>query len=252
MKQFIAIALGCLLLFSGCLKEDPQVPAPPATPVAFVKLSLEPRWNGGPFDKTNTYLTAANERVLIQLVKFFLSGIRLKGASGEHVLSTAELIEITNGADARVFKVAPGSSDSLLFGLGLPVELNHADISSIDPTTPLGNNTGMYWTWNTMYRFLLFDGRYDTDPNGTGVPPYLFSIHTGRDECYREGRLALPLTTTANDTSTIVLQVDLARFFTDGSAVLDLSQGPQSHGEVQGLPIAEELSDLAVKAITLP
>ena len=51
------------------------------------------------------------------------------------------------------------------------------------------------------------------------------------------------------DTADLVLEVDIARFFTDGNLVLDLSQGPQSHGESQNLGPALRLSDLAVKAI---
>jgi hypothetical protein len=47
----------------------------------------------------------------------------------------------------------------------------------------------------------------------------------------------------------LVLRVDLARFFTDGTTLLDLSEGAQSHGEVEELLLATKLSDLAVQAI---
>ena len=51
------------------------------------------------------------------------------------------------------------------------------------------------------------------------------------------------------DTTDLVIDVEIAHFFTDGDQVLDLSQGPQSHGEAQNLTPALRLSDLAVQAI---
>lgn len=100
-----------------------------------------------------------------------------------------------------------------------------------------------------MYRFVMFDGRYDTEPGGTGTPPYQFSLHAGRDECYRERTIPAALSITDGGNTELVLNVDLSRFFTDGDQVLDLSQNPQVHGEVQTMSQAMRLSDLAVKAI---
>ncbi len=245
MRSISIISLVVLCLwFGACVKEDPAWP-----PTVPVKLELVPKWNGTNFDKSTVYVNAANERVLVQLVRFYLSDIELTGDDGKTVLSRAELFDLTNGPSSRSLRMPIGTFDQLHFGLGLPQDLNHADITDIDPFSPLGNNSGMYWTWNTMYRFLLFDGRFDTDPGGTGAPPFQFSIHTGRDACYRERTVPLPVIAVQGDTVHITLNVDIAHFFTDGSAVLDLSQGSQSHGEIQALPLATKLSDLAVQAI---
>ena len=242
----VLLCLLAALSFTSCVKEDPSWP--PSVPV---ELELVPRWNGAPFDKNQVYLSAANERVLIQQVKFYLSGITLEGEEGAALLSQAELFDLTNGASKRRFNIPSGAYSGLRFGLGLPPELNHADITAIDPSSPLGNNGGMYWSWTTLYRFIVFDGRYDTDAAATGALPYQFSIHTGRDTCYREGSIALSANAEQGSVMRVVLDVDIARFFTDGQQVLDLSQGAQVHGEVQTLPVALKLSDLALKAITL-
>lgn len=242
------IAIGAVLILTGC-RQDPSVePELPATGRE-VRVIFRPTWNGTDFDKTNVYLSAANERVLIQQVKFFVSGFTLLGDSGDAMVSDVELLDLTNGPQERIMRIPFGSTDSLRYGLGLPYELNHQDITQVVPPSPLDFSQGMYWTWATMYRFVIFDGRYDTDPGGTGTPPYQFSHHTGQDECYRERTIPLPLDIAADDTTAIVLNVDIALFFTDGTDVLDLSQGNQSHGESQNLPQALRLSDLAVKAI---
>ena len=244
----IIVAIAAVLSLAGC-REDPSVePELPPTDRE-VRVTFRSTWNGADFDKNNVYLSAANERVLIQRVKFFVSGFTLLGDSGTALVSQAELLDLTDGPQERIMRVPFGSYDSLRYGLGLPYDLNHQDITQVVPPSPLDFSQGMYWTWATMYRFMIFEGRYDTDPGATGTPPYQFSLHTGRDECYRERTIPFTVDIVVDDTTGIALEVDIARFFTDGTEVLDLSQGPQSHGESENLPQALRLSGLAVKAI---
>ena len=243
MTRLTFVLLFAAALLAGCHK-DPDWP-----PSGTIRLVVEPTWNGTPFDKTQAHVTIADERVLIQQVKFFMSPIELRGANGSIALSEAELVDLTNGKEQRSYTVAEGAFDSLRFGLGLPAGLNHADITQVVPPSPLDFSQGMYWGWATMYRFLLFDGRFDPQPAGQGTPPYQFSIHTGRDQCYRTRTVALPVQVRQQGTTTVTLNVDIARFFTDGDSLLVLGSGSQSHGEVQSLPIAERLSDFAIKAI---
>jgi hypothetical protein len=248
MRNVIAVA--AVLAFAGCRQDQQVEPETPQEPLGReVRVIFRPTWNSADFDKNNIYLSAANERVMIQQVKFYMSGSTLLGDSGAAMVSEAELLDLTDGPQERMMRVPFGSYDSLRYGLGLPYDLNHQDITQVVPPSPLDFSQGMYWTWATMYRFMIFEGRFDTDPEATSTPPYQFSLHTGHDECYRERVIPLAVDITVNDTTGIILNVDIARFFTDGTDVLDLSQGSQSHGEPQNLPQAMRLSDLAVKAI---
>jgi hypothetical protein len=235
----------------ACTKEDPRWPPEQQVDVTLqqVDVTFRPLWNGAPFDKNTVYLSAANERIQIQQVKFYLSDLELKGAS-DALLSAVELLDLTNGPKQRSYSVSAGTYDSLHIAMGLPPEVNGADITNIDPTSPLGNNSGMYWTWTTMYRFLIFDGRFDTDAGATGPLPFQFSIHTGRDTCYRDRTVPFPLQVTTGTPVNVSIDVELAAFFSDGAEVLRMSDGSQSHGAVQELPQALKLSDLAIKAIT--
>lgn len=253
LSTHTAVLALCFAL-AGCLKEDPPVPADTyqKAGTGVLKVTVRPMWDGAPFDRTDVHLSPGDERILVQQVKFYLSRLTVVGPRGADEISAVELLDITNGPRVRTYVLDTGAVDSLRFGLGLPPELNTTDITTVDPMAPLGNNSGMYWTWATMYRFLIFDGRFDTDAGGVGTPPFPFSIHTGRDTCFRHAVLATPLTVRQADTAEIELRVDIRRFFTDGTSVLRMSDGSQSHGELPELGQALKLSDLAVRAIQPP
>ena len=245
--QAVPVAVA-VLLFTSCRK-DPAVPAPPVVPVPVVKLTVKPVWNGAPFNKDSVYIAAGDQRAKVSLVKFYLADLDLTSSNGTARLFDADLFDVTNGPLYRVLTAPAGNYSSLHVGLGLPPELNHRDLATIPPEAPTGNNSGMYWSWATMYRFVLFTGRFDSDVNGTGEPPFQFDIHTGRDTCYRERNFPFPLMITTADTARITITVDIARFFTDGNQTLDLSQGAVWHGEPEGLDLGLKMADLESAAL---
>lgn len=74
-------------------------------------------------------------------------------------------------------RVAAGAYTGIRFTIGVPFELNHAD-----PTTapaPL-NDSSLWWTWNSGYRFARLDG------TTTGVPMG-FNVHLGSTGCSGNG-----------------------------------------------------------------
>lgn len=217
-----------------------------------VRLIVMPVWDGGPFDKTQVYLNAAQQRVLVQLVKFYLARLELVAGGEGRELFDVDLFNITNGPETRTLDAAAGEYQGLRFGLGLPPDLNHTDPTTVPVEDPLGNNSGMYWTWATMYRFMLFEGRFDNDPQATGLLPFQFSLHTGLDTLYRTCDLPIDLEVLPNDTVDLLLEVDIARFFTNGTDTLSLAEGAQFHGEVQGLPLGIRLADLQRDAFRVP
>lgn len=241
-------AASALLLISSC-KKDPALPTPAEEPLQVVKLTVKPLWNGAPFNKDSVYAAAGAQRIKTSLVKFYLADLDLIATGKVQRLFDADLFDVTNGPVQRVLHAPAGNYAALHMGLGLPYALNHRDLSTIPPDAPTGNNSGMYWTWATMYRFVLFEGRFDSDPNGVGIPPYTFSLHTGGDTCYRERTVTLPLVVTMDDTTRLTITVDIARFFTDGDQVLDLSEGAVWHGEPEGLPLGLKVADLESAAL---
>lgn len=250
-RPLSALSLLVIFLSFAACRQDPDLPAPAGTVHVPVKLTVRPLWNGGPFDKTHVYQAAGDQRIQVTELKFLLAPLELTGTETTFQLFDADFYNVTNGAVERLLSVPAGSYQTVHLGLGLPYELNHRDLATIPPNAPTGNNNGMYWSWGTQYRFVIFSGRFDSDPAGTGEPPYTFDLHTGLDTCYRTRDIPFYLNAVEGDTVRMLINVDIARFFTDGSEVLDLSQGAVWHGDVDQLPLALKAADLQVMALSV-
>lgn len=248
IKFATGLFLVVVLSLAGCRK-DPEVPSMPGTEAGMqpLKLTVKPLWNGAPFDKHVIYAAAGNQRIQVNELKFYLAPLRLIGEDGDADLFEADLFHVVNGPVTRILSVPVGSYQSVGLGLGLPYALNHRDLATIPPNAPTGNNSGMYWSWSTQYRFVIFSGRFDSDPAGTGEPPFVFDLHTGLDACYRTRTIPCALEVNGTDTARLTVSVDIARFFTDGTTVLDLSQGAVWHGS-DNLPLGMQVADLQVAA----
>lgn len=80
----------------------------------------------------------------------------------------------TSELNTKVRGTAPeGSYDGVRFKLGVPFELNHADVATAP--SPL-NLSGLFWNWQGGYKFL----RVDSVPVGGGSP---FNLHLGSTGC---------------------------------------------------------------------
>lgn len=216
-----------------------------------LKLMVEPTWNGVPFNKNTTYFVAeTGHRIRVNELKFYLAPLEIATAETTVQLFDVALFSLENGPEERWLSIPAGEYGSLHFGLGLPYALNHRDLATIPPNAPTGNNSGMYWEWGTQYRFVVWSGRWDSDPGGAGELPFIFDLHTGLDTCYRTRTIPMLLHAVPGDTAHLRIDVDLARFFGDGEQTLDLSEGSTWHGDPQFLPLALKVADLQVAAIS--
>lgn len=248
---FSVLALAVSALFITSCKKDPEVPTVPAAHSKPLKLTVTPVWNGAPFNPATHYQTPSGNQVTVSLVKFYLAHFTVVGNGIENRLFDADLFDVTNGPLTRVLSMNAVAPHELRFGLGLPPEINHIDISAIPPNDPTGNNGGMYWTWASMYRFVLFEGHFDTDLTNTGPLPYNFSLHTGLDTCYRERSIPINLQAGSDDTARITLQVDISRFFTNGTDTLNLTQGSSWHGDVDNIGLGVKVANLESAAFSV-
>ena len=252
MRRYAAALLTALVLFTSCSK-DPEVPSPvvPPVPMSVVKLTLRPVWAVAPFDKNAVYESAGGQRIQTTLLKFYLSPLELVSNGTAERLFDADLFDVTNGPVQRMLTVPAGTYQNLVSGLGLPPAINHIALNTIDPNAPTGSNSGMYWSWASMYRFVIFEGHFDNDLASTDPPPFNFALHTGLDTCYRALSFPLLVNATENDTVRITITVDISRFFTDGNQILDLSQGAVWHGEPDGLDLGLKVADLEAAALSV-
>jgi hypothetical protein len=175
----------------------------------------------------------------------------LYGPDGVKRLSDIELANLATGMQRFVFPLDSGSYQGMRLGLGVPSALNFSDPANYQQGHPLSVSQGTYWTWTTGYRFIVFDGRYDTIPDGTATILPVFSIHPGLDTCYRVLDFVLPDqgVTPEGDTLRLTLSFDVSRFFHGNGDALDLAVDNQAHGD--NIQLDTRFMDLVVGATTL-
>lgn len=244
MKHLFPFVLVVALL-AGCGRGE-RAAAPSA-----LRLTVAPMWAGVPFDKNIIYTNISDERIQVQLLKCYLGDVALLTAGGDTVdLVDVDLFNLTDGPVTRTYSALSGDFNALHVGLGVPAALNGMNPSMWANDEPLSVVNGMYWTWATMYRFMVFDGRYDTLASGIGTPPYQFSIHPGRNECYFTRAVPVSLTLEPGDTTDLRLELDLARFFYSDTDTLYMNTESQQHGSPIELPMSQKFSRMVLAGMT--
>ncbi|MCB0791331.1 MAG: hypothetical protein H6595_01450 [Flavobacteriales bacterium] len=240
------------LTMMGCRKDEPVPPVEEEGRTSWLTVTYAPFWEGVAFDKYAVYHDVLDHRVQVQGFKFYLAKARAKRPDGTwEDLFNVDLLDLLNGPKSRSYALPPGTYTDLEWGIGLPPDLNHTDPVTYPAEHPLGFAQGMWWSWADAYRFVIFDGRFDTDPNGTEVPPPgQFSIHTGLDTCYRAGQYDISGTTVPDSGyAHLEMRIDLAHFLYSASDTIDLQIDNQAHGG--NVDLATRLSDNVRDAITV-
>lgn len=239
LSAFVAV-----VLFAGC---DPEPPDPPVTPPVVpdtapkgvFKLTVVPTWGTAPLQLFTEYRNHVDQRVTVELLKLYFGELELVRTGGPVALSQVIYMNLANGPVSHHWSVDTGAWSGLHTHLGVPDALNMSDPSLYGAGHPLNVNNGTYWTWATGYRFAMFEGRYDLDPNSTAPLVSAFVFHPGRDFCY------LPLTfdvsggihVAEGDTSELRVNVDVERFFSSSEGSIDLATENQDHGGVPALAL---------------
>lgn len=261
MKKLVWLFAVAVVLGS-CKKEDPD-PTPDPTPPqptpeqTVLKIDLEAWFENDPLVIfTEEYINVSGYRVNVSELKMYLANMYAVRDDGE----TVQLFDIAffnfNSGDPTysVTHVPPGNYTQLGFGIGVPEEMNSPanpdfTMSIFDSGHPLSESNNMYWTWATGYRFVIFDGYYDTDPESTGLLTTGYSFHTGKDESYREVVFNdISFTVVEEETTTIHLDFAIDRFFYSDSDTVDIAIHNQSHGTNQEL--SDRISDNIQQAIS--
>lgn len=145
-------------------------------------------------------LGSADTAVSVRDMRFYISNIRLLKADGSEVVFQLDddqewqyqgvgLLDFENGqplctGDTRLNSDLIGSAPDgeytgIRFDLGVPFDLNHGDVA-LAPA-PL-NIPGMWWNWQTGYRFVRIDLKTPPVQTGELVLTDWF-IHLGSTNC---------------------------------------------------------------------
>lgn len=255
MKRILSIGLLMVTVITACKKDEPAPDTPSEPDVADLSINLHAWFEGEALVAGETYHNASNYRVNVSDLKVYLSHVYAVKENGDTVdLSEVAFFDLTDGSDALILGNIPVDSyTGFGFGIGVPPELNSPgnpdfNIALFDSNHPLSITNNMYWSWATGYRFVIFDGKYNTDPDGSDPLLNGYSFHTGKDESYRQADFTdLDFTVTSDGAAGINLDLNVDRFYYNASDTIDLAVDNQTHGT--NLELSNRLSDLIVEAI---
>jgi hypothetical protein len=250
MKRFVWL-MAALLVLSACKDDDPA-------PDAKVLMTFDPRFGGNELQMGEVHDNLHGYPFSTTGMKFYLSNIRLISNSGSEVeLSEIVLIDFMNNQRTLEYVIPEGNYVGVRFDLGVPVELNgtqNEDFSTslYSADHPLSESNGMYWVWNTGYRFFIFEGRFDTVPNTTGSLPLTYAFHTGTDTLFRElGPFSKSMNLSGGETALLPFEIAVDSLFATATDTIDLSIENSFHGSPMQIDLGKKLADNMAKSFVL-
>lgn len=249
-KIFLALILAITVTTIGCKKDDPYV-AP--TNTGTVNLNITTEVGGTAVVLNNIYSDVKGYRYMPTLFKLYLSNISfIKDDGSEVFVKDAELLDLGNSlngeAETRTYDLVLGDYTGIRFWLGVDSTMNATDPASYPSTDPLSLYTGTYWDWNTGYRFLMFEGVYDTVPNGTGAlyNGNSFTYHTGTNALYIEADLSNAQQTFSliedGDSYNYNLALDMNKILYSSSDTIAIKDNRVTH-TTNNMPLAEKITN---------
>lgn len=246
MKYFLPL-LG-LVIISSCVHD------PPTDPAGTVNINMNMLWGNSAFEVGEVYTDVLGHHVRVANFKAYLSEIYLTNSAGRDIpISNVEIIDFASASTISA-EVPPGNYTALKFGLGVPESWNKdVDPSTYEndhPLSAVGGGASMFWTWNTGYIFVKFDGHADltgNDPDNLEAP---FAFHCGEDFLYHNHEFdkLIGLEDKGIENLTIDFQVD--KFLYNATDTINLEEDFLTH--TGGNPeLATRFMTLANEAISL-
>ncbi|HRH37678.1 MAG TPA: hypothetical protein PK760_05005 [Flavobacteriales bacterium] len=229
-KHSILAVVAVLVTMAGCRNDEP---VPPELGAPKLRVHVVPQWGADPLHLFTEYRAPGNYRFQVEMLEMYLSEIKLMGVSDTVQLADVRLLNLGAGNFDLDFEAPAGTWTGMRAGVGVSPDLNHSDPALYPNSNPLSVSTGMHWNWSQGYKFVLFDGRYDANPNSTTPLISGFSIHTGRDTCYKPMLLpaVLPFTTKKGEVTEVTWRVQVDEFLGTGSSTMNVTTENQGHGE---------------------
>lgn len=216
---FLVVLISCKKEVSDCAVEEVFYPHQ-------FKISLVA--NGSTYALNTIYNGTDGTPIRVEQLKLYISELELFSQGSWQRARAIELLNYENNLSQVSFDFSStvNNYDSIKFNIGVPSELNGSENPSFDPTVygvnhPLNvTNSGMYWAWNTGYKFILFDAKADLNADGTleqgisihlGTSPYLINYKTASN-------------------SIMDFELKLDSIFQSNQHVIDLNTENQFHG----------------------
>ena len=249
------ILLGLITVgLTSCRKDEPlpgPVPEPAPVTKGTLRLKLVPEWEGQPLALYTEYRNYLDQRVNVELLKMYWGELRLFNGPYEWALKDVAYFNLGNGPVSIDLSADTGEYSGFRASLGVPDALNTADPASYGASHPLSVNNGTYWTWATGYRFLMFEGRYDLDPQSTASLISSYALHPGMEPCYlpMEFVPSTGIQIGPGNTTEVIVKIAVDRFFHSPTGNIDLATENTAHGT--NMPLAIKLSQNSVQSMSV-
>lgn len=178
MKNLILLILIGALFSSGCSNDDDSSDP---IPEESSEMTLNFEFKVGETDlnlSSDEYILGGKDTVIIDQFKFILSNLSLTKEDGTTWTDTEGyyLVKASAGSTSHqliIENVPAGKYNSLEFYIGMDSAMNFKPESF----PILFQSEGMYWAWNSGYKFLVMEGRFFSD---TLIAPNVgFIAHIG-------------------------------------------------------------------------
>jgi hypothetical protein len=259
-----------LLLLQSCTKdpaEDPSNGTNSEGGQATFELNFRGYFNSELFMREAYTEKLSGADVKVTLLKMYVSDVTLVKENGEEILvkdihlfdfsKNHQPIEGSNktgktthqGGEYLTVQVDTGQYKGIKFGLGVKPALNKTEPSQYEDGHPLSYEAN-YWSWNSGYRFVMFEGRADTTDDGQANFDLDLAYHLGLDEFY------MPMEYVGQDHNFVVQQgqetqfvcnIDLQNWFDNGfqnEEDIHIKKGENlTHTTGEGRPLAAKLHE---------
>lgn len=216
---FSLFIVSCFIIYGCKEEENKQIPIPntPKSEAGTLTINLNAVVGGEDLVlNSKTFLNPLDEAFIAKKFAFYLSNIKLLKDNGEHysVPNSYILFDESkpNFNNVLFDNIPPGEYLGIEFTFGIDSARNYngASDGALDPIN------GMYWTWNTGFINLKFEGEWlSPDTNTT------FIYHLGGfRQPYFSYRITQPsnnisFSVNNNENTSIYIDADLNEFFGD-------------------------------------
>lgn len=234
MKKIFSISLIIVsaLFLSSCSNNDDDTPTPsnPSSTNGSASIMLEHKFGQDDFKLGTEYTTANNEKVTLSKVKYYVSNIMLIKEDNT-VWEQPEsyfLVDASNSMSMMLdLKDVPqGNYKGITYTIGVDSlrNVSGAQTGALDPA-----NT-MFWSWNTGYIFMKFEG---TSPqSSTGSFSYHIGGFMGPNKAVTTNTINFTmknLEVKNGSTPMVHLKTDIAQVFSGTGTQIDIASNNKTH-----------------------
>ena len=216
LKKTTAVLL-LLFLSSNTLNERKEIPS-------VLNITFENFANNHPVVlRDSVYTNKFGEKYRVTKLRYYISNICLKSNSADFKESDSYHLIDENKSGSKSFSFAANTRayDSITFLIGVDSlrNVSGAQTGALDPVND------MFWTWNSGYVMMKFEGNSSSSKQVNQKFEYHIGGYSGKNNVVKRIAFALPrsIFKTDNDTAKIIITCDLDKWW-DGSRTIKIEE----------------------------